>query len=158
MSRASCPWACRVATRVLSCMQLPQNMPAAPAVMYAILTVPRLAPERLIVGFARRFLESFIAAEGGRLFFRFLVGRGQAKGCDQRDQVCGAANDGRRGRHLHGRGTAKHLRQNLGIEGGGHRADHAATDVRGEAPARAAEVHWVDAWQKFTEETELRHR
>src|SRR5436305_14324930 len=41
MSSASCPWAIRAATSVLSCMQLPQKLPAAPAVTYASFMMSR---------------------------------------------------------------------------------------------------------------------
>src|SRR5437773_804268 len=98
MSSASWPSATRAAASVLSCRQLPQNMPPAPALMYAI----RMdSVYRLCV----RLAQDFVAAEDLRLFFHFGVRGGEQEGCQERDQVDRAAD------HAGGRGDLHRRRQ-----------------------------------------------
>src|SRR5579871_1298931 len=117
---ASWPRAASAATRVLSRMQLPQYMPAAPAVTYATL----MTPASLFQGLQRRLRQG----ERG----------------DQVDEVDGRADGGR------GEGDprrvvgARHERGQYARQGRERRADHPAADVGRHALARAPQVGRVD--------------
>src|SRR5437879_5831125 len=117
MSRASWPKACRALTRVLSCMQEPQYMPAAPAVIYAI----------------------FIPGPAGSLPERGLVRLGQEEGRREADQENEERHPRRRVGHPRGvvaAGDEAESRHHT-REGGKRGANHPAADVRRHALARA---------------------
>src|SRR5262245_52692561 len=128
MSRASWPADRSADTSVLSCMQLPQNMPAAPAVTYAMrMGWPRAGSVR----------------EGAFLGLGQPEGQQRPDGEDREADDRRGVGDAREPPQARRQGQEQHAQLRGGELAGG--AEHAAADVGREALARAAQVDRVDA-------------